>query len=801
VVGLCFRALLRRRVLGTLAVALLIGIAGGAVLASAAGARRTDHALERFFDYTNEPDETVFPLDFRDIDRLDAAAVARLPGVRQVGSGLGYLLATRTPDGQVFVADNADAIASENRAFNKIGAPGRLQGRLPRKNRADEVFVNDVVARDYGLRLGSTLRAGVARFSDLLALPDDAPPEQFEAPFQWVDARVVGIGRITDQLLRNEGQEQGVVVFSTAFARELRDYATFRVVAVDLESASDMPRFEDALRDLYPDVPLSLTSRQTKEATFGRIVHPYVDALRLFALAAAVTGLLVAAQALARLVAADGLDDRTLDALGATRRQRALAAAARAAVSVVVGAVLAVVLAIASSPLFPIGPARQAELDLGVDVDVAVLVVGALALAGLLALVVAWTAWRRARSISAAAHVRDERVRRPSAMTDRLAQAGAPVSAVAGVRFALERDRAHGAAPLATTLFGLVVAITTIGAALTFGTNLDRLVTTPARYGWGWDTLIDPGDEGADEELITEVQNDDDLAGAALGARAVVSLDGRAVPGYGFEPVRGRADLTVLEGRLPERDDEVALGRQTLQVLDRDVGDTVRTRAADGTRTQLRIVGRTVFPSISLNATYGLGEGAAFTANGLAALEPNVEPSFFLVNLRDDVTLSSVRNHYGAELDVNGVRRPGDIESYSRIRAVPVVLAGLLAVLGIGVLAHLLITSIRSRRRDLAVMKTLGFTRRQLALAVAWQATTLVAVALLVGVPLGIVGGGLVWRTFADDLGIAGTATIPLAAFVGIVAAGVVIANLIALVPSRSAARTPAAAVLTVRES
>ena len=362
------------------------------------------------------------------------------------------------------------------------------------------------------------------------------------------------------------------------------------------------------------------------------------------------------------------------------------------------------------------------------------------------------------------------------------------MSAVAGVRFALERDRAHGAAPLATTLFGLVVAIATIGAALTFGTNLDRLVTTPQRYGWEWDTLIDAGDEGADAELIAEVEKDDALAGATIGTRAATSIGGRTVPAYGLRTLRGRADLTVLDGRLPAADDEVALGRQTLHALGRDVGETVGARVADGTRVQLRIVGRTAFPSISLNATYGLGEGAAFTAEGLAALEPNAEPSFFLVDLRSGTSLNSVREHYGEDLDVDGVLRPGDIESYSRIRATPVVLAGLLAVLGAGVLAHLLITSIRSRRRDLAVMKTLGCTRRQLAFAVAWQATTLVAVALLIGVPLGAIGGGLIWRAFANDLGISTTAVIPVVAFVGIVVAGVVIANLIAVLPVQTAA-------------
>ena len=286
--------------------------------------------------------------------------------------------------------------------------------------------------------------------------------------------------------------------------------------------------------------------------------------------------------------------------------------------SVAVGAVLAVLIAIVASPLFPIGPARQAVLDPGVSVDGLVLCERG-----------PWhspPSWRRrwggrrggVHGLRSAGWLARDAVDRPSVAVDRLARAGAPMSAVAGVRFALERDRAHGSAPLATTLFGLVVAITTIGAALTFGTNLDRLVTTPERYGWGWDTLIDPGDEGADEELIDEVRNDDALAGATMGTRAVTSIGGLTVPAYGFERLRGRTELTVLEGRLPVREDEVALGAQTLRDLDRRVGDTVTAQAADGTRVPLRIVGRTVFPSISLNATYGLAEGAAFTPRGCA---------------------------------------------------------------------------------------------------------------------------------------------------------------------------------------
>ena len=37
---------------------------------------------------------------------------------------------------------------------------------------------------------------------------------------------------------------------------------------------------------------------------------------------------------------------------------------------------------------------------------------------------------------------------------------------------------------------------------LTFGSTLDRLVTSPGRYGWTWDALIDTYDSGAGRALI-----------------------------------------------------------------------------------------------------------------------------------------------------------------------------------------------------------------------------------------------------------------------------------------------------------
>ena len=101
------------------------------------------------------------------------------------------------------------------------------------------------------------------------------------------------------------------------------------------------------------------------------------------------------------------------------------------------------------------------------------------------------------------------------------------------------------------------------------------------------------------------------------------------------------------------------------------------------------------------------------------------------------------------------------------------------------------------RRRELALLKTLGFDRHQVRSTIAWQATTLGTIGVVVGVPLGIISGTLVWRVVADGLGVSTTTTIPtLAVVVTIVAVALV--NLIAYVPARGrGADRPALALRT----
>jgi ABC-type antimicrobial peptide transport system permease subunit len=130
------------------------------------------------------------------------------------------------------------------------------------------------------------------------------------------------------------------------------------------------------------------------------------------------------------------------------------------------------------------------------------------------------------------------------------------------------------------------------------------------------------------------------------------------------------------------------------------------------------------------------------------------------------------------------------------VRETPLFLAGVLAVLGAGVLVHLLVTSVRERRRELAVLKTIGFTRRQIATSVAAQATTVVAVALAIGIPLGLVVGRVTWSRFASNIGVVAGVVWPTIGIAAVAAGALLVGNLAAAFPARRAARTRAAVVL-----
>jgi hypothetical protein len=532
----------------------------------------------------------------------------------------------------------------------------------------------------------------------------------------------------------------------------------------------------------------------------------------------------VIGQLLGRQLALAATEFPVLRALGMTRARLTTLSLARVAAVTVAGAAIAVAVAIAASPLMPIGPARLAEPSPGVEVDVAILGAGFACIALLPLLFLAPAAWRAAgRSSSPLGVAEPAEVTRPSRFGSALGLAGSVTGAI-GVRMAFEPGRGRTAVPVRSALIGTTVAVAAVVAALVFGTSLIALVSTPARYGQNWDQDLDLGFGGVPAWFGAKVLSAEPaITGYAAGNYGQVTIDGRIVAAIGITSVRGQGYFTLLAGHYPATPGEIVLGAQTLRAIHGRLGQTVDI-ALDPTSANLplpdrtmRIVGVGVFPGFSRGsfAATDLGNGAAVTAPVLSEPDPQTGCSartvcynFFLLRYRPGTNLNATAKRLTVAVTAAGCppgpdsclvtadQRPSDIQDYTGVRDVPLVLGGVLALLAVGTLAHVLLTGVRRRRRDLAVLKTLGMDRSQIVRVVAWQASALAGAALLVGIPVGLLVGRWVFALFAGSLGVAPNATISLLVVLATIPAVLVLANLIAAAPGRAAARIRPALVL-----
>ena len=148
---------------------------------------------------------------------------------------------------------------------------------------------------------------------------------------------------------------------------------------------------------------------------------------------------------------------------------------------------------------------------------------------------------------------------------------------------------------------------------------------------------------------------------------------------------------------------------------------------------RMRVVGTVIVPPTPFLVTK-LGEGAAVTLRGYLRIDPGAarQPGGLPFLVRFAPGVSRDAGLAAVAKDIKGLpgpfvaaaERPANVVSLASIAGLPVALSGLLALIAAGTLAHMLISSTRRRRRDLAILKSLGFTRRQVRHAVAWQATT-----------------------------------------------------------------------------
>ena len=820
-----FRAELRGRWRALLAVGVLVGLAGGVTLAALAGARRTESAFGRLVAETEAWDLLVNP-DLGTETALDDADVKALPQVRDAARVDGLFVGPGEPQSLAEVFEFGIVFSSDGRAGYEFGRPRLVHGRMPRRDRPHEVLVNPLMAEQQGWRVGDRVAlvgftaADVAEL-DARAAAGEATLEELGTEIrtgglgEGFTATITGIGVMPDEILVDEGFEVGQMLIGPAFSRRHPDVgvAYWAEIVRLRRGAADLPEFRRAVEALVPDEAIAFQSAAATTTKVERAVRPSVGALTVFAVVIALTGVLVIGQALSRQTFLDAVDNDGLRALGATRAQLFATTMLGAVVVSAVGAAGAVVLAVAVSPLMPIGVARASEPDPGVAFDPTVLTVGFLAIVTVVLLLTAVPAWRTAR-----ARAGDRATARPSRAANVVAEMGMSVSASAGVRMALEPGRGRTAVPVRTTIVSAALAIAVVVGAGVFAASLDHLVSSPHLFGWNWDQQMAvnaqtgqavPG-VNARAQVIDILESSNAVARWGTVSLSDVTLDGVPMPAVGMDVTRGGAVPTLVDGALPRRDDEIALGRLTQRELGVRRGDTVRARRIGGGTVPLEVVGTVVLPGLG---TYpgsdktSLGEGAVTTRDTLYALGPDFGRDDFVVEFASAATAAQraavidraqdVVTQVDPEgFDTEGVQRPSDIVAYDRVRSTPLVLALVLAVLAAATVGHALVTATRRRRRDLAMLATLGFTRRQVSATVGWQATTVGVLALVVGVPLGIIGGRWAWGLLADDLGTISEPRIPTLAVLLAVPTVLLLCNLVAFVPGRIAARIRPAVVL-----
>jgi putative ABC transport system permease protein len=785
------RTAIRTRWPSTLVLVALTGLAFGAALAALTGARRTDTAVGRLLDATNATDAVFVG------DESYFSSIERLPQVASAVEWVFLAVAVSQPASAGASGVDVATVAVLSEPGTPHGMPWALvvDGRLADATRADEVVVNASAARHLGLHVGSHVRF------------DSFGPDQTDAFLQsravaptgpTVDATVVGIVRSAADLSPvSPPPDAGYVsndmlAFTKAFFDEHRDdIGHFQVVQFvrlhgGLSSfaswASSVGKVTGDARQAAPGSDEQLIATHVQRST-----HLEAVALLGFAVVLAAGTLLVIGQAVSREVSRDARDNQTLVALGFTSNQLRLALLGRPVVVAVAGGVLAVPVAVALSPLSPIGLARNAEPNPGIDVNAAIVAGGAVVLVVML-VAGAWLAVRRFTApVDTGAAPR--RARRGW-----LAGTRSP-SALVGVGFAYGNRNGRGGAPI---MIGLVFGAAAIIASAVFSASLHAFAASPRQQGWSWDvevgnphTRVDTrGDAvpllAADPAVERFVGITGEQGGPAL-------VNGTFTNIVGFDVALGDVTPPVLDGRAPTAPDEVAMGVRTLAAAHTRIGEEVTIAGGQsGVAATYHVVGAMVVSPLITNGQVRLGEGVAATLDGLERISPGSPVNQYLIELRPGVDRDSALATLRARFPnaVVPYFRAADVENLWRIRTLPYLLGLLLLVLSLGTLLHALISSVRDRRRDLATLTAIGFTRRQRRSIVRWQTAALVVPAVAIALPIGVIGGRVAWHRLARQLGVSAPAVTPvLLMTLGMIGLFLAV-TAIAILPSHRAATT-----------
>lgn len=841
-----FRATFRSRIGGYLAIALIVGLIGGVAIGALVGARRTQAAYPASLVRSNASD-----LQFQSYlggCRTATAClysssftrqIATLPHVRRVGVSLVMFMVPIGRNGRPYLP-----YALENNLVEELGSVGgehftldRLiaeRGRVPDPTNPYEFAVSADAARLLHWHVGQVIEMAGYSFQQLFSSTTPLPKSP---PVTSLSMTLTGIVASDSSVVHDQVDRYPALAFFTpALTRIMiaKNAAGFGQYALKLDDeANYVPAVERELIGLLPrgsSYQFHVTA--VDEGVVERATKPESIALGAFAIIAALSALLIAGQAIGRTIRKGYRDLDTLRACGADPAMIAADSLCGVLGAILLGALGAGAIGLALTPLTPIAAVRQVDPSPGVDFDWTVVAGGfatAVVALSAFAIIYAFISMRReaTRAMAGTAEV-------SSRVVDRAARTGLPPAAVAGIRFAVVRSPGRDAVPIGSAFIGAVLAVVVLVTTVTFASDLSTLVSHPALYGWNWNYAIEEAGSGGKvpQNLSDRLLSHDKYVASWQGfGFANFQLDGVTVPGM-LTTTHAAISPPIVSGHAIDGVDQVVLGGATLAELHKRLGDWVvatygdRNDAPDYVPpTRLRIVGIATFPAIGNSGTLHPSMGAgALVSNAIAppALNrANQSPDplqdgkpIVVIRLRSrvrrtDAVASLVRitntitraiqadpQSGGGAFVLLSVQQPAEIINYKTMGATPAVLAIGLAVAASLALGLTLAASVRRRRKDLALLRSLGFVRRQLLAVVLWQASIAAVVGVLIGVPLGILSGRSLWNLFAREIYAVPHSTIPTVQIVYVIVGAIILANVVAALPGRIAAQTRIAPLL-----
>ena len=822
----------------TIALAGLIAVIGAVGMGATAAARRTQSSYPAMLRASHPSDLTVSSYGTSGDSPSNAyspaltAQISKLPGVRHVESWVGLggapLAKDGTPDftlgNQVNMAGSVDGLYFDE------DRPVPVEGRMANPSRTDEFVTSEAGAKAMRLRVGEVVPMGFYG-------PAQASMPGFGtasvAPQLRVDMHLVGIVVFNDRVVQDDVDRLPTnAVFTPALTRVLLASGSSQGTWYGIQLVKpnrDVAATEQSIAGLLPPgSAYFFRVAAPGTAKVERAIKPEAIAIGVFGAIAALATVIIAGQTIVRQLRDRDEDVKVMRALGAASATTVLDGVVRIVIAVVAGSLAAAAIAVALSPLAPLGPVRRVAPTTGVVIDWTVIGAGVVLLVLALtatAVIAGW--WSAPHRVARRSQIGGRRTSRAVAAAT---SSGLPASAVVGIRFATGDGR--DTVPVRSALTAAVGAVVLVVATLSFGASLRTLVSRPSLYGWNWDYALTSIND-VPPQARQQLDHDPLVAGWTGVTDLNVQIDGVNVPALVGDS-HPAVTPAVLSGHVLNGDDQIVLGAATLRRLHAHVGGTVRVSFGSPQQaplyvppTTLHVVGTATMPAVLGGGTFAdhttMDTGALLPMNvappaflqAVANPDPTLNgPTIVFVRLRTGVSrragaadmraIAAVGNAafaadpsgVGDTVNVLGVQHPAEIVNYRSTGATPIVLALAFSVGAAAALGLTLAALVRKRRRDLAVLRTLGFTRRQLAATVAWQSSIAALVGVAVGVPAGVALGRQLWILFARSIHVVPHSTVPTVLIAVVAGGALLVANAAAAIPGRIAARTSAATSL-----